>query len=72
MPNINDERLKIEDMFAFYEMLGDTLKKKYTGWEDWGITGNLEAAKHIGLRTSRRLDMNNGGLACKLLKLEMY
>ena len=67
-----DERLKIEDTFAFYEMLGDTFKKKYTGCEAWVITGNLEAAKHIGLRTSRRLDMNNGGLACKLLKFEMY
>jgi putative N6-adenine-specific DNA methylase len=67
-----DDRIKIEDTDAFYEMIGDTLKKKFTGSEAWIITGNLDAAKRIGLRTSRRLDMNNGGIACKYLKFEMY
>ncbi len=53
-------------------MIGDVLKRQFTGCEAWIITGNLEAAKFIGLRPSKKMDMNNGGLACKFLKFEMY
>jgi putative N6-adenine-specific DNA methylase len=67
-----DERLQIEDTFAFYATIGDVLKQQFKGSEAWIITGNLEATKHIGLRTSRRFEMNNGGIACKFLKFEMY
>ncbi len=67
-----DERIEIEDTNAFYEMIGDTLKKKFTGCEAWIITGNLEAVKSIGLRTSRRMDLNNGGIACKYLRFDLY
>ena len=36
------------------------------------FTGNLLAAKYIGLRTSRRIEMYNGPIECRLLKFEMY
>jgi putative N6-adenine-specific DNA methylase len=67
-----DERIRVEDTIDFYAMIGDVLKQKYKGCEAWIITGNLDAAKFIGLRPSKKKDMNNGGLACKLLKFEMY
>jgi putative N6-adenine-specific DNA methylase len=67
-----DERIQIEDTNMFYALLGDTMKQKFKGSEAWLITSNLEAAKHIGLRTSRKIHLNNGGLDCKLLKFELY
>lgn len=67
-----DERLEIEDTNRFYALLGDTMKQRFKGAEIWLITANFEAVKHIGLRTSRRLDLNNGGLECKFLKYEVY
>jgi putative N6-adenine-specific DNA methylase len=67
-----DERIEIEDTNMFYALLGDTMKQKFKGSEAWIITANLDAAKHIGLRTSRKIHLNNGGLDCKLLKFELY
>jgi putative N6-adenine-specific DNA methylase len=67
-----DERIEIEDTNMFYALLGDTMKRKFKGSTAWIITANLDAAKHIGLRTSRKIHLNNGGLECKLLKFELY
>lgn len=67
-----DERIGIEDTDRFYALLGDTMKKKFKGAEAWIITANMAAAKHIGLRTSKKLNLNNGGLECKFLKFELY
>lgn len=66
------ERLKAGDIPALYTELGDTLKKKYEGYDAFIFTGNREAAKKIGLRASRRFPLYNGPMECRLLKFEMY
>ncbi len=65
------ERLAI-DMEIFYKNIGDTLKQSYPGTEAWFLTANLEALKHVGLRTSRKIKLFNGPLECRLVKYEMY
>ncbi|MEX0273830.1 MAG: class I SAM-dependent RNA methyltransferase [Flavobacteriaceae bacterium] len=65
------ERLGL-DAEVFYGKLGDTLKKGYPGTQAWLITSNLEALKHVGLRTSKRIKVFNGGLESRLVKYEMY
>jgi putative N6-adenine-specific DNA methylase len=67
-----DERLAIEDTIRFYALIGDVMKQHFKGSEAWIVTGNLAAAKHIGLRPSRKFSLNNGGLDCKFLKFELY
>lgn len=67
-----DERLEEEDIGLFYETIGDTLKKKYAGFNAWLISANLEAIKQIGLRTSRKMTLFNGKLECKFVKYELY
>ncbi len=67
-----DERLKIEDAQNFYKQIGDTMKKNWKGWQVFIISSNLEAAKHIGLKTSRKIPLFNGSLECRLLKFEVY
>jgi len=66
------ERMKRDDIIDLYSLIGDALKKKYNGFNAFVFTGNLEAAKNIGLRTSRRIKLYNGPLESRLLKFEMY
>lgn len=65
------ERLDI-DMQAFYKNIGDTLKGGYPGSTVWFITSNIDAIKHVGLKTSRRIPMKNGDLDCIYVRYDMY
>jgi putative N6-adenine-specific DNA methylase len=56
----------------FYRDMGDVLKKKYAGWTVMWITSDMEAIKSIGLRPSRKWNLFNGELECKLLQFDMY
>ncbi|HTL82465.1 MAG TPA: THUMP domain-containing protein [Bacteroidia bacterium] len=66
------ERMDQDDSDVFYKQIGDTFKKKYSGYEAWLITSNMEALKVIGLRPSRKITLFNGPLECRLMKYEMY
>ena len=67
------ERIKVEDLNAMYERLGDTFKQKYgKDCEVWLITSDFEAMKHIGLHPSKKIPVQNGSLDCRFLKFELY
>lgn len=61
-----------EELKALYKLMGDSFKQKLKGWNCFVFTGNLELAKHIGLKASRRIELFNGAIDCRLLKYEMY
>ena len=61
-----------EELQATYKRIGDFLKQKCGGYTGYIFTGNLELAKKIGLRSSRRLEFYNGEIECRLLKYELY
>lgn len=65
-------RITDDDLFYLYEQIGDQLKKKYSGSNAWILTANRDAAKHIGLHPSRKIQVFNGALECRFLKYEMY
>ena len=65
------ERLEI-DTKEFYKKIGDTLKQNYSNTTVWFITSDIEALKHVGLRTSKRIPLKNGDLDCVFVKYEMY
>ena len=67
-----NERLVNENINDLYKMIGDTLKTNYQDWDAYVFTGNLEAAKNIGLKTSRRIPLFNGSIDSRLLKYELY
>ncbi|MBN1900970.1 hypothetical protein JW926_06545 [Candidatus Sumerlaeota bacterium] len=67
-----DKRLKLEDMESFYRMIGDSLKRKYKGYQACIFTGSAAAAKSVGLQTSSRIPLFNGPLECRLLKYDVY
>ena len=59
-------------MTALYKTIGDTLKANFQGYDAFVFTGNLEAAKSIGLKAKRRTPLFNGPIDCRLLKYELY
>lgn len=67
-----DKRLKVEDIESLYHMIGDTLKQRYDEYKAFIFTNNAQAAKSIGLHTTRRITLFNGPLECRLLKYEIY
>jgi putative N6-adenine-specific DNA methylase len=66
------ERIPYEAVAVLYQMIGDNLKARYTGWSAWIITANLQAAKRIGLRSSSKTILYNGGLESRLYEFQMY
>ena len=65
------ERLNI-DTAEFYKKIGDTLKHGYPDSTVWFITSDVQALKHVGLRTSKRIPLKNGDLDCRLVRYDMY
>jgi len=55
-----------------YKEIGDFLKTSCQGHKGYVFTGNLNLAKKVGLKTSRRLIFYNGPLECRLLEYELY
>lgn len=66
------ERMDEDNIRELYKSIGDTFKKRYTGYDCWLISSNIEALKFIGLRPSRKLTLYNGQLECRYLKYNMY
>ena len=61
-----------EDLRELYCQIGDIMKKRCRGWTGYVLTGNLELAKYIGLKASRRYVLFNGAIECRLLKYDLY
>jgi putative N6-adenine-specific DNA methylase len=67
------ERLGEEEELAeTYRRIGDFLKQKCAGYRGYIFTGNLNLAKKVGLRASRRIEFWNGTIDCRLLKYDLY
>ncbi len=60
------------DLRELYCQIGDVMKKQCRGWTGYVLTGNLELAKYIGLKASRRYVLFNGAIECRLLKYDLY
>jgi putative N6-adenine-specific DNA methylase len=61
-----------DDLRELYCQIGDIMKKRCRGWTGYVLTGNLELAKYIGLKASRRYVLFNGAIECRLLKYDLY
>ncbi len=61
-----------DDLRELYCQIGDVMKKQCRGWTGYVLTGNLELAKYIGLKASRRYVLYNGAIECRLLKYDLY
>lgn len=61
-----------DELEGIYKRMGDFMKQKCAGYRGYIFTGNLELAKKIGLKASRRIEFWNGTIDCRLLKYELF
>ena len=67
------ERLGDEiELNATYARIGDFLKNQCKGYTGYVFTGNLDLAKKIRLKPSRRIEFYNATIDCRLLEYELY
>ena len=59
------------ELAALYPLIGDTLKKKFAGWNAWFFTADMRLPKLIRLGVSRRIPLYNGALECRLFEYKM-
>ena len=57
-----------EELAPLYQSIGDVLRQRFTGWRGAVFTGNLDLAKHVGLKAARRHVLYNGAIECRLLE----
>jgi putative N6-adenine-specific DNA methylase len=63
---------KMDEVKTLYKELGDYLKTNCKGTTAFIYTGEKELRKHIGLKTSRRIHLDNGTLEGVLLQIDSY
>ncbi|NOT75528.1 MAG: class I SAM-dependent RNA methyltransferase [Cyclobacteriaceae bacterium] len=67
------ERLgEFSELEETYSRIGDFLKKKCQGYTGYIFTGNLDLAKKIGLRASKKIEFYTSQIDCRLLEYELY
>lgn len=65
------ERIKEEDLPAFYTMIGDVLKFNYAGCTACVFSAALDSLKMIGLKPEKKVNLMNGGLESRLVKFSI-
>ncbi len=63
---------KKKDLSTFYKDIGDFLKQRCTNSTAYIYFGDRKYIKQIGLRSSKKWILSNGGLDGRLVKYEMY
>ncbi len=60
------------DLIPLYKGIGDFFKQKCKGKFGYIFTGNMELAKKIGLKATRRIEFFNATIECRNLEYELY
>jgi putative N6-adenine-specific DNA methylase len=63
------DEIELEETYA---EIGNFMKKKCKGYTGYIFTGNLNLAKKIGLKASRKIEFFTGKIDCRLLEYELY
>lgn len=60
-----------DELYDWYPKLGDALKRGYAGWNCYFLTADLEMAKRIGLKATKRTPLMNGDLDCRVFEFKV-
>jgi putative N6-adenine-specific DNA methylase len=67
------ERLgDVQELEETYSRIGDFMKQKCKGYYGYIFTGNMDLAKKIGLKASRRIEFYTSTIDSRLLEYELY
>ncbi len=61
-----------EELKPLYSQIGDSFKKRFSGWTGFVITSSPILAKEVGLQPKQKFPLFNGALECRLFKYELY
>ena len=56
------------ELICLYEEIGTFLKKNFSGWEFWLLSGNPELTKYLKMKSSLKIPVSNGGIDCRWIK----
>ena len=59
------------DNAAFAQALATNWKQHYTGWTVWILSPDPDFETHLRLKAGARIPMWNGGIECRMLKIEL-
>ncbi len=60
-----------EELAALYPKMGETLKRKFAGWNAYFLTNDMRLPKLMRLAPSKRTPLFNGPLECRLFEIKM-
>lgn len=66
------ERLEEDDLIDLYKGIGNALKHHFKGFSAWIISSNKDVIKLIGLKPSKKIELFNGPLECKLERFDVF
>lgn len=67
-----EERLKTGDIEGLYGSIGDTLKTHWNGYTAWIISGNTDAIKSVGLKTTVKIPLMNGPMEVRFCRYDLW
>ncbi len=71
-PEYGERMGEEEQLRPVYSEIGDFFKQKASGYTGYIFTGNMDLAKSVGLRASKRIEFFNARLDSRLLEYELY
>lgn len=66
------ERIRIDDIEALYNMIGERLKHVFSGYDAYVLSFKKENFDNIGLKPAKRFFLFNGPLECEMRKYEIF
>jgi putative N6-adenine-specific DNA methylase len=66
------ERMEKRDIVDFYKMIGNQLKRNFSGWDAWIISSNEDAMKFVGLKPEKKFKLFNGPLEVQLAHYVLF
>lgn len=66
------ERLKPNDLYGLYEMIGERLKHVFPGYTAWVLSYKKECFDKIGLKASVKIPLINGTLSCEMRGYDLF
>jgi len=71
-PEYGERMGEVKELEDVYKRIGDYLKQKCAGYRGYIFTGNMELAKHVGLKTRTRTPFYNSNIECRLFGYDLY
>lgn len=66
------ERIKVDDIEALYNMIGERLKHVFSGYDAYVLSFKKENFDNMGLKPTKRFFLFNGALECEMRKYEIF